>query len=333
MRQLSGSERSGLNEVMRAAFTLQRFRELLSHRLEMDLESVALGDDYRAIMFRVIQAAEMEGWTPLLIGAARESNPANARLQEFAEGVGLASRVPAELNLERMLREGHSMLDPAAWRSRLGRSETQVCRVEIPTDAGEITGTGFLVGPDLVVTNYHVFQPVIADDAISAMVAFRFDYKVADDGTEVNPGTVVRLAAGLAADWLVDCSPPSSADAQVAPTHPASVDELDFALLRLSERIGDQPVDLGATSDSKPRGWMDLTCAREVNDNEIIFILQHPVDRPLQLDFATVQGFNVNRTRMRHGVNTLRGSSGSPCLSRDLELVAIHHARRSKFRS
>ena len=52
MRQLSGSERSGLNEVMRAAFTLQRFRELLSHRLEMDLESVALGDDYRAIMFR-----------------------------------------------------------------------------------------------------------------------------------------------------------------------------------------------------------------------------------------------------------------------------------------
>ena len=42
-------------------------------------------------------------------------------------------------------------------------------------------------------------------------------------------------------------------------------------------------------------------------------------------------GLNANETRLRHQVNTKRGSSGSPCLNARLELVALHHAGDPNF--
>ena len=46
----------------------------------------------------------------------------------------------------------------ATWRARLGELEAQVCRVEVPARDRPTAGTGFLVGPDLVLTKYHVIE-------------------------------------------------------------------------------------------------------------------------------------------------------------------------------
>ena len=48
--------------------------------------------------------------------------------------------------------------DAKEWRQQMARLEAKVCRVEIPTAHGTVFGTGFLVGPDCVLTNFHVVE-------------------------------------------------------------------------------------------------------------------------------------------------------------------------------
>ena len=54
-----------------------------------------------------------------------------------------------------------------------------------------------------------------------------------------------------------------------------------------------------------------------------MMILQHPAAEPLKLSFGSVT--EVETTRVRYKVNTQGGSSGSPCLTQDLKVTAIHH--------
>ena len=71
--------------------------------------------------------------------------------------------------------------------------ERPVCRVEFPEGVGQ--GTGFLVGTDLLFTNYHVLDDFIERRQQPEAVAFRFDYQANADGTKVNDGRVVKLGA------------------------------------------------------------------------------------------------------------------------------------------
>jgi hypothetical protein len=57
--------------------------------------------------------------------------------------------------LQRNVRPYLAKLDIRVWQDRLVKIERQVCRVELE---GNALGTGFLVGPDTVLTNWHVFE-------------------------------------------------------------------------------------------------------------------------------------------------------------------------------
>jgi hypothetical protein len=52
--------------------------------------------------------------------------------------------------------------------------------------------------------------------------------------------------------------------------------------------------------------------------------LQHPAAEPLKLSFGAVEDRDPPN-HVRYKVNTQGGSSGSPCLTQDLKVVAIHH--------
>jgi hypothetical protein len=192
------------------------------------------------------------------------------------------------------------------WRSRLGELEGQVCRVEV---GGNLSvGTGFLVGPDLCLTNYHVIEPALAGRANPGDTRLRFDYRRTADGTTVNAGALIALAE----DWLVASSPP---------------DELDFALLRVTEPIGTEPAGrAGQLAEAPERGWIDQIGADGFEADSPLFLLTHPAGIPLKLAFGPSAGLNDNGTRLRHRVNTMPGSSGSPCFNARLELVGLHHA-------
>src|SRR5687767_1367742 len=103
---------------------------MLDFRLDRKLpEMVSPHSAYDFMIYEVIRRVEAEGDTLALISAARDSRPKNAKLVAFAEQFGLASVTP---ELERIVTDGLSMINPARWRSRLGEIEGRVCRIDIP---------------------------------------------------------------------------------------------------------------------------------------------------------------------------------------------------------
>ena len=219
----------------------------------------------------------------------------------------------------------------------LGSARTpESVRIEIPGQPPEF-GTGFLLGSDVVMTNYHVIDKVHTGQITPDKVVLRFDFALLADGVTPNPGTVYHLADQQS--WLIDYSPYSPLDlqAETAGAEP-SPDQLDYALLRIAGAPGNTPV--GGPSNQNPnaplRQW--IAAPAHIHDfaqNTALFILQHPQGQPLKLALETnaVLSVNGNKTRVRYTTNTEGGASGSPCFDANWNLVALHHARRPQLRS
>jgi hypothetical protein len=327
---LDGPQTEKLNEALNSAFKLNDLKRMLRFKLDKDLDNYVGPGSKLEVIFEIVDAAERGGWTDRLVTAGREFNPGNPDLLAFAETVGLASLNRADpqtrdnaalaetLVLQRLVSKRSKLTDIAAFREKLGRLETWVCNIEVP-DGG---GTGFLVGPELMLTNHHVVKSALNGVVSYRDIECRFDYRALPDGTVVTQGTICRLAS----QWCVDSSPASEADVKVNGGEPKS-NELDYALIKLDQPIGKSPVGEGAVPGAPERGWLALPAAPSaLVDRDPVFVLQHPDGKPLQLSLGTVLGFNNNGTRVRHNAATLGGSSGSPCFNADLDFVALHHA-------
>lgn len=217
---------------------------------------------------------------------------------------------------EKTIRPYLSFLDVALWRTLLQELEARVCRVEV---GNGVFGTGFLVGPDAVLTNHHVLASVIEKPHLASSVRLRFDFTKMSNGMD-SAGTLVSLRA---TDWLVDKSPPAAAELQNIPGLPDS-SELDYALVRIDQPLGDIPV----VSQQARRGWIHLSSVEPaIMPKMPILILQHPATAALKLAIDTegVIGMNSNNTRIRYTTNTEAGSSGSPCFDVQWKLLALHH--------
>lgn len=217
--------------------------------------------------------------------------------------------------LQRVVRPHLAMQDIGVWLEKGNDIRHRVCRIEV---AGRAAGTGFLVGSRAVLTNWHVVQNAVSAGKTAEVICI-FDHVVAADGTRY-AGTRVSLASG----GCVDHSSYSPAELGSTPELPEpTADELDYALLELSEAIGDQPIDGG-----RPRGWIPLPAvATPVEPHAPLLIAQHPDGAPMKLaiDTDAVIGRVANGRRLRYNTNTLGGSSGSPVLDMDWTLVALHH--------
>jgi Trypsin-like peptidase domain/Effector-associated domain 1 len=328
---LQGQQFEQLRDALLAAFSPATFDEMLLFQLGRRRTDIALGESQQEIVLRVIQRADSDNWVSDLLRAARESNPGSPELLAFAQQFGLAIdtqwNVRDDARLERTIVETNSMLDPAIWRTKLSSIEHQICRIEIPA-RDPTFGTGFLLGPDLVMTNYHVIEKVYTGEVAPGDVTLRFDYALMADGITPNPGTVHQLAGPA---WLVDHSEYSPIDTQADPRGAVpDSDQLDYALLRVAGSPGDEPVG-GSDNENPnapPRGWIGLPAETHAFvPGTAVFIMQHPKGEKLKLALETraVIGVNANRTRVRYKTNTEHGSSGSPCFDANWNLIALHH--------
>lgn len=327
--RLTGQQYQQLSDALVRAFpTPFRLQQMVQVRLDRNLATIAsLVNPLDHVVFELIQEAQAGGWTEKLLLAARQSQPDNPDLLAFAQLWGLApAGAPSRPALEKIIKTTNSYLDVSAWRRKLGEVEGRVCRVEVA--GGTSYGTGFLLGPNVVMTNHHVLADVIAGNGGGpADVLLRFDYKRLADGTTLNEGTVYRLPAE---DWLIDSSPPDPIDTLPEPKAgvPAP-DRLDYALLRVDGTPGADTIGGAAEPEAAVRGWIPLPDGeRELVPGSALYIMQHPQAAPLKLaiDTEAVIGTNANGTRLTYRTNTEPGSSGSPCFNHDWDLVALHHS-------
>jgi hypothetical protein len=325
-------------EVWKALYTgysKKSLEQMLRTRLTIGLDNIVADGPMKDMAFDLLTQSEREGWTTDLIREAYLFNPRNADLLRIYEMHGLAPGVIAQQagaavvgvrsvaqGLEKTIKDRLPTFDFAVFRGKMALIEGRVCRVELN---GNAAGTGFLIGPDAVLTNYHVLESVLKETTSAAKVTCRFDYKVLADKSRVE-----GLAVGLhPTDWKLDFSPYSAAEQTRTPDNPVpSPDELDYVLVRLAQRLGEEPVAPKGGAESPRRGWLTIPGPAPVFVPKMpLMIAQHPDGKPLKLavDTESVIGVNAGKTRVRYATNTEAGSSGSPVFDLDWNLIALHH--------
>lgn len=338
MAKLSGAEVEHLSRVL---------RDTLS---DSDLESIVytstgdrLYDEYvgrglplKRTIYDLLIELEKSGLTPVVLRCVYQRRKQNPAVQaEIARLVPEAASMPesdgADLSVQQAgvpqpgaperaaapglqcnVRPNLAKLDIQVWAERLMQIERRVCRVE---HDGRAAGTGFLVGPEVVLTNWHVVEGASKAGTLGQL-ACRFDYlRLADASRQ--PGVVIPLHG----DGCLDSRPYSPAETTATPASPEpAAGELDYALLRLAQPAG-QP-------DGSGRGWIALPAdAVKAGAGAPLLIVQHPDGAPMKLalDTEAVIGRNPGGTRIRYKTNTDPGSSGSPCFTMDWDLIALHH--------
>jgi hypothetical protein len=315
------------------AFNLDEMTRLLRRHLGLVIEqelNVSRGTKF--IFSDLLQLSVRQGWRDDLVRGALIDNPMNPRLKKAAAALNIGLRAPAtepptgsvrvaDLDrgrLEKTARERGVTVNFGNFTERLSALARRMCSIEIPTD--QACGTGWLVAPDLVLTNYHVVEDVLENRVRAADVTCRFDYFT--DGATGVP-------CGLAATWLEDSSPYALADERADAPDPSN-EELDYALIRLARKVGDE--DAGGST----RGWIAvLATPPVVVADDIVMVPQFPDGRSLELSFGKALAYNNAATRLRYDANTTEGASGSPAVTMALEPFGLHHAagpaRSQKF--
>ncbi len=215
-------------------------------------------------------------------------------------------RIEDQAGLEAVINSEDNFLDVYLLRGALYCAQA-VGRVEVPK--GKARGTGFLVGPDLFLTNQHVLK----EEAYLEEAVVRFGY--------------MNDASGVTAAGKVFGFQPSFYFASPAK-------ELDYALVRLEEKplagitangeLATAPIE-ALLMAGKHRGYLALT-PRFLVDRARVNILQHPDGDPLKV--VLTQNYVVHRTqnRLQYVADTMEGSSGSPVFNHNWEVVALHHS-------
>lgn len=175
-----------------------------------------------------------------------------------------------------------------------------VCRIIRWPDQEEKkipSGTGFLIGPGLLMTNNHVIPNFIKAQTLYA----EFGYENTD-GQQVNTNT------------------------QVFKLDPKSFfiteKKLDFAVIAVS------PIAIGQlqiTIDSY--GWNKLKPAKDkIFDAQHLSIIQHPKGERKMIAFRENRLISQNDSILYYTTDTDRGSSGSLVANDDWDIVALHRA-------
>ena len=296
---IDGVLRREIREAILDAFdSLADFAVVAAASLGTTLTKITTATDLEVATFEVILWATSKRRLPALVFAAAWKNPGSERLQTLAARFEHAAEFGRP---EQVVLKGVPFQSAGNWPEKWIRLRRQVCRIEPqpPPDTNGY-GTGFLIAPDIVMTNFHVVRDFPRNPTRGAgQIIFRFDYQLRPDGVSVSKGRPCTLAD----DWLLFHS---------------TVEELDYALVRLAERPGNDQF-----GKKRIRGYMEPV-SYAFSTDEPLFILQHPDAGPMALIAGYVPKPEAGDW-VTYNANTKGGSSGSPCLTMGLEVAAIHH--------
>jgi hypothetical protein len=342
---INGPSQNQLLDVLLDAFADQLELNLLLNELDERPGRYA-ANGYRTTIHSVIQAARAQGWDGNLILAARAMRPGNPALQAFAakffkpevtliRGAGAVEAIdlakPAEAGvLERVVKDRLGFLAMDAFLSAYTRISRRVCKIEITLARSDQAGTGFLVGPRAVLTNYHVVEDLVKANGNAGAVRCRFDFRGGQAGSSVVKS--LSRESAFPAAW----APPSLVDSKPDAGTSPGIAELDYALLELDADVGLETI----LDDGTKRGYLEIKDAPDATTrpdwyaaDAPLVIVQHPDggEMSVAIDTSGVIGLNQNGTRLQYRTNTEKGSSGSPCCTMNLAPFALHHAGDPRY--
>lgn len=164
--------------------------------------------------------------------------------------------------------------------------------------AGDGWATGFMVSPNLFLTNHHVIDS--RDFLNKIKVQFNFQYS-----------SDLRLRA------TDEFFPDMDGVFFSAP-------ELDFTLIQLLPRR--DPDNASVIRPGNVWGWIPINANPEFFDGQYLNVIQHPGGREKKIAIQDNLISELFQNVVRYNTDTEPGSSGSPVFDNSWRLVALHHA-------
>jgi hypothetical protein len=308
-----------------------RLMSLVAHaRLGAAPEADASSD---AFAYRVaFRFAAAGGWLNALFARLAAAglidvdanNPeARAEVASHAESSGMTFEPQSVVSME------DGFPDLGSVMREFGLASRRVCEVMVTDVNGALLskGTGFLVGPECVLTNWHVVRPLLSPetprpDNLGDRLFVRFD-RVMDDyaAPSGKPGVTLRARKIDLCDPCYDAEYNGADIDDGASPYASEEEKLDFALIRLWDAPGYE------------RGWYKLQADMWPVPTSKLFLLQFPLENMMRITVGEIEVLldETTRRRLRHRANSERGSSGGLCLlfnrlSGRLQPLAMHQA-------
>ena len=321
MLNLSKDDRKQLREAIEAAYPNPAdLRMWVDESLNQNLFNISTADSHRSVIFDLIKWAIAKGYIDELILAlaADTNNPAvqsfcgrvlqqcfnlnaiDAQSDQSLLDVGLADwnlDITTE-ELQLFLPKQFSFQADVGTLRRGLELANSVCKITFDDRSPEASGTGVLIAPDLVLTNYHVFSREKDADlnTIARSARFEFGYVSRSFGESSR----TQVLKSMEHQSILSFSP---------------IDRLDYVLIRLhtEDSLTQKPVPLDTTTQLLPKSPLN--------------ILQHPEGEQMKVSLSNNGVVKINQlTGLVLYVNPTKcGSSGSPCFNQDWQLVALHH--------
>lgn len=280
---LSPEREQDLVEALLEAFTAEDLNYKLADALNVPQSARSGARDIRHTAQALVTWARDERRTEDLLTAALQGNPSSSRLRILSEAVGLAPATSTGL-LDAM-RSALVGISEDQWLRGLVEAQRQVCRLNLKLPGGPSLQTGFLVGPDVVMTSS---EPLSAQDVpwLDSEVIF-------DD-----------LTLGLHR------------------SEPLVVITSDVCVLRLARELAREVAQTSANVPTRARGWVVPQAADRVPGGAVL-VVQYAAEAIRVA--ADPHGLSrVDDDTFHYRTSTLSGSLGAPVFDAQWRLLGIH---------
>lgn len=257
--------------------------------------------------------------------AAPAAGSAEAATYEALGRLATPAGVEVIPDLQASVKPADGYVDPVRLGTQMQLATRRVCQIVIDRRP---SGTGFLIGQQVVLTNWHVVRPLYGaggappgtEDLGRLKVVFDLYNRESGDSGRAAPPTefAVRAIDRFDAAYAEEYDGQTIKIGQTAPWE-GEEERLDFALIRVDGLPGLDRGPYHLLPDLWPR------------ENASIHVLQYPGQFALRVASGRFGVCDGRKRRVRHDANTAPGSSGGLCLGFDeqtssLKPCAMHQA-------